>query len=61
LKRTDVETSGDLAYVIGEFAILVPIEGGKPANVAGTYLSVWKRGEDSVWRVKVDAWVGKGE
>lgn len=58
LKSTDVDSSGDLAYEIGEFTLQVPIEGGKPTTATGKYLVVWKRGGDGVWRLKVHTWNG---
>jgi len=58
LKSTDIEISGDLAYEAGELALQMPVKGGNPSPATGTYLFVWKRGVDGVWRVKVDTWNG---
>jgi ketosteroid isomerase-like protein len=58
LKSTDLEISGDLAYEVGELALQMPVKGGNPSSATGTYLFVWKRGGDGVWRVKVDTWNG---
>ena len=58
LKSTDLEISGDLAYEVGDLALQMPVKGGNPSPATGTYLFVWKRGGDGVWRVKVDTWNG---
>jgi uncharacterized protein (TIGR02246 family) len=62
LKSTDVDSSGDLAYEVGEFTLQVPFKGNSSAEEAdasttsGKYLVVWKRGADGVWRLKVHTW-----
>jgi uncharacterized protein (TIGR02246 family) len=57
LKSTEIESSGDLAYEVGEFSLQVPAEGGgNPTISPGNYLVVWKRGADGVRRLKVDTW-----
>lgn len=56
LKSTDVASSGDLAYEVGDFTLQVPVEGGNSKTAAGNYVVIWKRGEDGVWRLKVDTW-----
>ena len=56
LRSTDVVSSGDLAYEIGEFTLQVPVEGGNPTTATGNYVVVWKRDGDGVWRLKVDTW-----
>jgi ketosteroid isomerase-like protein len=56
LKSKDLEISGDLAYEVGDLALQMPVKGGNPSPATGTYLFVWKRGGDGVWRVKVDTW-----
>ena len=58
LKATDLEISGDLAYEVGDLALQMPAKDGSPSQAAGTYLFVWKRGGDGVWRIKVDTWNG---
>jgi ketosteroid isomerase-like protein len=56
LKAKDVDSSGDLAYEIGEFTLQAPVKGGNPTTATGNYVVVWKRGGDGVWRLKVDTW-----
>lgn len=58
LKSTDLEISGDLAYEVGDLALQMPVNGGDPSPATGTYLFIWKRGADGVWRIKVDTWNG---
>ena len=58
LKSTDLETNGDLAYEVGDLTLQMPDKGGNLSRATGTYLFVWKRGGDRVWRVKVDTWNG---
>jgi uncharacterized protein (TIGR02246 family) len=56
LKATEVESSGDLAYEIGEFTLQEPVESGNFKTATGNYVVVWKRGKDGAWRLKVDTW-----
>jgi ketosteroid isomerase-like protein len=63
LKSTDVDSSGDLAYEVGEFTLQVPFSGqnsstngGEASTASGKYLVVWKRGADGIWRLKVHTW-----
>jgi len=56
LKATEVDSSGDLAYEIGEFTLQEPIEGGNFKTATGNYVVVWKHGKDGAWRLKVDTW-----
>ncbi len=58
LKSTELEISGDLAYEVGDLALQMPAKDGTPSQATGTYLFVWKRGGDGVWRIKVDTWNG---
>jgi uncharacterized protein (TIGR02246 family) len=58
LKSTELAISGDLAYEVGDLALQMPVKDGNPSAATGTYLFIWQRGEDGVWRVKVDTWNG---
>jgi uncharacterized protein (TIGR02246 family) len=51
----EVAASGDLAYTIGDYQSSTTLPDGSIARVAGTYVSIWKRGEDGKWRVVVDS------
>jgi ketosteroid isomerase-like protein len=59
LKSTDVDSSRDLAYEIGDLTLEVPMKDTKPTTATAKYLVVWKRGGDGVWRRKVQAWNGR--
>jgi ketosteroid isomerase-like protein len=64
LKATDVDSSGDLAYEVGEFTLEASFGRNPSTNgsnttadrTSGNYLVVWKRGADGVWRLKVHTW-----
>jgi uncharacterized protein (TIGR02246 family) len=56
LQTTDVETSGDLAYEIGNFSVQEPADDSGMTTITGNYLVVWKRGTDGQWRLHVDTW-----
>ena len=58
LKVTDLEVGDDLGYQVGDLTLDMPDKAGKLSPAHGTYLFVWKKGEDDVWRVKVDTWNG---
>jgi len=51
----DVAPSGDMGFTYGPYEVIAPREGGKPAVVArGTFMTVWKRGPDGVWKAAAD-------
>jgi uncharacterized protein (TIGR02246 family) len=55
LEARTVESSGDLAYEIGEFGLQAPAENNAMVTATGNYVVVWKR-EDGNWRLHVDTW-----
>ncbi|MGH6921160.1 MAG: YybH family protein [Geminicoccaceae bacterium] len=55
LEAMEVESSGDLAYEIGQFSLQAPAENNAMATATGNYVVVWKR-EDGNWRLHVDTW-----
>jgi uncharacterized protein (TIGR02246 family) len=55
LAAQTVESSGDLAYEIGEFSLQAPAENNTMVTATGNYVVVWKR-EDGNWRLQVDTW-----
>jgi uncharacterized protein (TIGR02246 family) len=55
LEAQKVESSGDLAYEIGEFSLQVPAENNTMVAATGNYVVVWKR-EEGNWRLHVDTW-----
>jgi len=50
----EVAASGDLAYTLGDFEMTATLPDGTEARSSGTYVSIWKKGEDGEWRVVVD-------
>jgi uncharacterized protein (TIGR02246 family) len=56
LEAIEVESSGDLAYEIGQFSLQAPAENDAMVTATGNYVVVWKRGEDDNWRLHVDTW-----
>lgn len=55
IQSLELSASGDLAYEIGTFVYTFAGRGGTARVVDGRYLLVWRRGEDGVWRIQVDA------
>jgi uncharacterized protein (TIGR02246 family) len=55
LAAQKVESSGDLAYEIGEFSLQAPAENNTMVTATGNYVVVWKR-EEGNWRLQVDTW-----
>lgn len=52
LTTLDLEVAGDTAYEVGEAALA--LSSGQGPRVK--YVVVWKRGDDSVWRIHRDIW-----
>ncbi len=53
---TDVEVGGKYAYEIGTYDMTISMMGMPPAPEKGKYLTVWERGTDGTWRIKVETW-----
>lgn len=53
-ERTTISKSGDLAVSSGPYDMMVPGPDGKLAQDKGTYLTVWKKGDDGVWKILDD-------
>jgi uncharacterized protein (TIGR02246 family) len=56
LEAMEVESSGDLAYEIGQFSLQAPAENNTMVTAGGNYVVVWQRGDDGNWRLHVDTW-----
>lgn len=56
LETVEVEASGDLAYEVGSFSVKVPAENDQMVTATGSFLVVWKKGADGVWRMHRDTW-----
>lgn len=53
-------TAGDWAAERSDFeSRMTPIAGGSPMSHTGTYLVIWKRDSDGVWRI--DRYVDQGQ
>jgi uncharacterized protein (TIGR02246 family) len=50
----DVGSGGDLGYTVGRYLRQVVSPEGDTVRAEGQYTTVWKRGEDGVWRVVLD-------
>jgi ketosteroid isomerase-like protein len=46
--RVESAASGDLGFSYGSYAL------DGPASESGTYLRIWHRGADGLWRLAVD-------
>ena len=56
LKVTDVGSSGNLVWLVGNFAVEYPGEGGKMVTATGNYVNVYRKEPDGVWRTVVETW-----
>jgi ketosteroid isomerase-like protein len=60
LKSLDEEDSGDLAFDSGTYTeTLTPTSGGEPQEIAGSYLTIYKRqpsGTGNKWLIIEQAW-----
>ncbi len=52
--HAEVAASGELGYTLGRYESRRVGEGGAVVTRTGSYLTVWRRGEDGEWRVVVD-------
>ena len=50
-----IAASGDMGFTSGAWSAHAP---GMDKSVHGHFLTVWKRGDDGIWRVQVDGGVG---
>ncbi len=52
---TYIRPSGDLAYDVGRYTMMVPDAAGGKHQDTGKYLTVWKH-ESGKWKIAADAW-----
>lgn len=52
----EVGHSGNLAWLVGNFPVDYPTDGGKTATATGNYVSVYRKEADGVWRTVLDTW-----
>lgn len=53
-KEADASASGDLGYTWGRWEYRDRTHDGKPVDVKGTYVTIWKRQADGTWKVVLD-------
>lgn len=51
----EAAASGDLGYTIGTFELTATLPDGSEVKTGGTYVSIWRKGDDGRWRAVVDA------
>jgi uncharacterized protein (TIGR02246 family) len=51
----EASASGDLGYTIGTFEMTATLPDGSEVKTGGSYVSIWRKGEDGQWRAVVDA------
>ncbi len=56
LTTQEVDVFGDVANEVGTISATAPGEDGTRVQLAGKYVAVWKRGDDSTWRLHRDIW-----
>lgn len=54
-QRIELVESGNLAYEIGRLVLRMPSHAGL-IDVGGSYLVIWQRGDDGIWRMHRDIW-----
>ena len=52
--RADVAQSGDLGWTTGSYVSVSPAEDGTERRGTGTYVSIWRRQADGMWKVVMD-------
>jgi uncharacterized protein (TIGR02246 family) len=53
---TYIRQSGDLAYDVGRYSMMVPQKDGSRRPDRGKYLVVWKRQPNGDWKIAADSW-----
>lgn len=56
LTTAEVEESGGLAFESGAVSLKMPGKDGKPMDVSGKYVVVWKKAADGSWQLYRDIW-----
>jgi ketosteroid isomerase-like protein len=56
LTTAEVEESGGLAFESGALSLKMPGKDGKPMDVSGKYVVVWKKAADGSWQFYRDIW-----
>ena len=53
---SEIVGGGDLAYVWGTWSLTAAPEGASPITDSGSYIEIWRRGGDGIWRISRDIW-----
>ena len=53
LTTIEIDSSGDLAYNVGQFGIDVPTSSGQSKRVTGNYVDIYKRHDDGTLKIHV--------
>lgn len=54
----DVKVNGNSAFEIGTFEMAFTMGGAPEVSERGKYLTVYERGPDGKWKIKVETWNG---
>lgn len=55
-EQVSISSDGTLGYTIGENAITMSGQDGKPVTVKGRGIAVWRRSPTSDWKCVLDTW-----
>ena len=55
-RPTAMGSDGKLAWLVGDFTVDYPTEGGKMATATGNYVVVYRKEPDGVWRLVLETW-----
>ena len=55
LETVQVESSGDIAYEVGNYTLTIPQADKEAITAEGKYVVVWKR-QDRSWKLTADIW-----
>jgi len=53
---TDVQVGGSYAYELGTYSMTMEMAGMPSMSDEGKYVTVYERGTDGTWRIKVETW-----
>ena len=55
LTMIDLDVKGDMAHVLGDYMINIPMGEGESINDTGNYVEIWKR-VNGAWMLDLDIW-----
>ena len=56
ITKVEVARSGDIAYLIGAYALTMKDPEGKPVVDRGKIMEIWKKREDGKWKAVADTY-----